>query len=406
MFETLKVIGITIYSQAVVFLFDLVAGKNIEVYQPDSNTLNWFSFFFYFFFFQTALYVFLPGEIYEGPVTVGGQRPKYRENGFKSWVVTGGCEAIGLNYLGSEQTAVIFDQIGDMQKCLNILGIIFVSLLTLNAYLSPISKLNEPKFRENFLVSCYKGVELHPTFFDLSWKILINSRFGMMLWGCIVIASMFARPYRNVLASGILQLIYISKFFYWEKGYTKSADITVDRCGYYLFWGCICYLPCIYTIPTVYHYFNPTDMITDLEMAVTLFSGALAIYLNWSVDNQKVELRKNKQKCMMVWGSPAKFIEAEYTTSNGIKHKSCLVACGWAGVARYINYFFEISASLIWTMAGTVPANPFAYSYVIYLTILLIHRTYRLDKKCLTKYGAAWETYVKEVPWKIIPYIY
>ena len=36
--------------------------------------------------------------------------------------------------------------------------------------------------------------------------------------------------------------IYLAKFFYWETGYFNTLDITMDRAGYYLCWGCLCWV--------------------------------------------------------------------------------------------------------------------------------------------------------------------
>ena len=47
-----------------------------------------------------------------------------------------------------------------------------------------------------------------------------------------------------------LQLVYITKFFWWETGYWCSMDIQHDRAGYYICWGCLVWLPIIYTAHT------------------------------------------------------------------------------------------------------------------------------------------------------------
>ena len=51
----------------------------------------------------------------------------------------------------------------------------------------------------------------------------------------------------TMASSVLLQLVYITKFYIWETGYFCSMDIQHDRAGYYLCWGCLVYLPCIYT---------------------------------------------------------------------------------------------------------------------------------------------------------------
>lgn len=50
--------------------------------------------------------------------------------------------------------------------------------------------------------------------------------------------------------------------------------------------------------------------------------------------------------------------------------------------------------------------TPITYFYIIYFTILLLHRQARDDEACEKKYGADWAKYKKLVPYKIIPYIY
>ncbi len=35
------------------------------------------------------------------------------------------------------------------------------------------------------------------------------------------------------------------KFFYWETGYFNTIDITMDRAGYYLCWGCLVWVQVI-----------------------------------------------------------------------------------------------------------------------------------------------------------------
>lgn len=46
------------------------------------------------------------------------------------------------------------------------------------------------------------------------------------------------------------------------------------------------------------------------------------------------------------------------------------------------------------------------YFYVIYFTVLLIHREDRDERQCRAKYGLAWDTYCRRVPYRIFPYIY
>ena len=152
--------------------------------------------------------------------------------------------------------------------------------------------------------------------------------------------------------------------------------------------------------PTIYHYYYPDNSYTILGDIVFLI-GLYSIYTNWEIDCERTRLRE--EHLCQSRREKAGFIKAEYITSDGKTNTTYLVACGWMGVASNINYFFEILAALMWTLGGTIPTNIFCYTYVIYLTVLLVHRTFRLERKCLEKYGRSWRLYRNLVPYKIIP---
>lgn len=54
----------------------------------------------------------------------------------------------------------------------------------------------------------------------------------------------------------------------------------------------------------------------------------------------------------------------------------------------------------------TIPAlffNALPYFYVVFLTILLVHRSLRDEEKCRLKYGKYGQAYCDAVPSRIIP---
>ena len=46
------------------------------------------------------------------------------------------------------------------------------------------------------------------------------------------------------------------------------------------------------------------------------------------------------------------------------------------------------------------------YEYIIFMTMLLVHRAGRDDQRCAEKYGAYWAEYKSKVPYAIVPYVY
>lgn len=114
---------------------------------------------------------------------------------------------------------------------------------------------------------------------------------------------------------------------------------------------------------------------------------------------------------MLVWGRAPRYIEAQYTTvsERGERetHTSLLLASGWWGVARHLQYTFELMAAWSWgLLAGVHTHGVLPLSYPIFLTILLIHRAARDEARCLAKYGKHYEQYMQMVPYKIVPYLY
>ena len=95
----------------------------------------------------------------------------------------------------------------------------------------------------------------------------------------------------------------------------------------------------------------------------------------------------------------------EYKTHEGKIRKSRLLLSGFWGLSRHMNYVFEIMLAFSWSLPaihyGITP-----FFYVIFLIILLVHRTFRDEEKCSNKYGKGWETYCEKVPYRMIPGIF
>ena len=398
--EALMITGVLAYSQLTVPIVNFIKGEDLVMFSLSRDIMKYMFTIYTFHLFQSLLYKYLPCIKVSGTLTPEGNIPTYNDNGILAWGLTLMWEGFTLQHCTVEQRRELFEDLGTFHQALNYYGILISLCYYIKSCLSDLENLNEPVFSGNPIIDFYKGVELHSQNVFGDAKMVINSRVGMMLWGMINVLAVMASESPNVLVSGYLQLIYITKFFVWESGYAKTTDITLDRCGYYLFWGCISYVPSIYTSPTVYHYYYPNNNYNLISSLVFIF-GVYSIYTNWEIDCERTLLREkhlhNRDK-----NEPG-YIRAEYKTSDGEINTTYLVACGWMGIASNINYLFEISAALMWTLGGTLPKNIFCYTYVIYLTVLLVHRTFRLERKCSEKYGRSWKLYRNMVPYKIIP---
>jgi 7-dehydrocholesterol reductase len=353
---------------------------------------------------QLTLMRLLPGRAVRAPITPGGNIPVYKANGVPAFVVTLGLY-LGCSFgLGLFPAAIICDHFGELLGALNIFSLVFCVFLYLKGRTKPSTSDN--RHSGNFIFDYFWGTELHPRVLSWDVKMFTNCRFGMMGWPLILIsfaAAQFAR-HGNVspsMAAAVgIQLLYIAKFFYWESGYLQSMDITHDRAGFYICWGCLVWLPSIYTSSTLYL----VDQTRSVGVAAALLifaAGAAAVIVNYSADAQRRRVRDTHGKTK-VWGKPPILLIARYTTARGERCESILLASGWWGVARHFHYLPEFLAALFWTLP-VLFENALPYFYLAFLAILLIHRAFRDDTRCGAKYGPDWDAYRRAVPWRIIP---
>lgn len=253
----------------------------------------------------------------------------------------------------------------------------------------------------------YRGIELHPRILGVDVKQLTNCRFGLLAWELLVITFFLAGWERNGfslphLVSTILQTVYLGKFYWWETGYFNTLDIILDRAGYYICWGCLAFVPSLYTFASYYLVANPPVMSTWGALG-TLLLGLASILLNYRVDWEKEWFKANSGRCEL-WGAPASYIEARYDTSKGVR-KSKLLTSGFWGLARHLNYTFELMLALSWCLPG-LGRGLLPFLYFFFLCVLLVHRVFRDEEKCSVKYGSSWEEYCKKVPYRMIPGVF
>src|SRR5690606_21329545 len=132
----------------------------------------------------------------------------------------------------------------------------------------------------------YWGTELYPKIFGWDVKMFTNCRFGMMSWPLILLSylakqqQLYGVISDSMWVAVALQLIYIAKFFVWEGGYLRSLDIMHDRAGFMICWGCLVWVPSVYTLSTLYLVHHPIHL--GLFVACTIFCfGTASILINY-----------------------------------------------------------------------------------------------------------------------------
>ncbi|CAF23944.1 7-dehydrocholesterol reductase [Candidatus Protochlamydia amoebophila] len=354
---------------------------------------------------QLILMRILPGERYEGPITPAGHVPLYKANGFSAFIVTISIFLIASYYYQLFAPTIIYDNFPGLLGALNIFSLCFCFFLVLKGHYFPSN--GDVGGSGNIIFDYYWGMELYPRLLGWDIKQFTNCRFGMMSWALIVISFAAKQQQLDGLSDSMfvavaLQLIYITKFFIWEPGYLRSLDIMHDRAGYYICWGCLVWVPGIYTSPTLYLVDHPNHL--GLALSSLLFVvGVIGILVNYLADRQRQLVRKNQGNCR-IWGKEPILTVAKYTTQTGESKQNLLLASGWWGLSRHFHYLPELLGAFCWS-APALFENFLPYFYFVFLTILLTDRAFRDDQRCSKKYGEDWKIYCQRVPYKIIPFV-
>lgn len=356
--------------------------------------------------FQIFIMRFLPGKMVEGPITSKGTVPIYKDNGISAFILTLALFFVLSGPIKLFSPTIIYDQFGPLLSSLNLFALIFCLFLYFKGRYAPSGA--DSGTTGNYIFDYFWGMELYPRIKGIDVKVFTNCRFGMMGWSLAILS--FAAKQKEMgglsdamIVSVLLQLIYIAKFFIWEMGYMRSMDIMHDRAGFVICWGCLVFVPGLYTSPALYLVNHPYHL-GPLFSGLILAFGIFFILINYVADLQRQRVRLTNGKCT-IWGKTPETIVAVYYTEKGEEKQNVLLVSGFWGMSRHFHYIPEIMAALCWSLPALF-GSPLPYFYLIFLIILLADRAYRHEQRCALKYGKYWGEYCKRVPYKLIPYIY
>lgn len=354
---------------------------------------------------QLIMMRLVPGKPSYGPVTPGGNIPVYKANGFQCFSLSIVLYLTGAYYLELYNGGIAYDYLPQIISALNVFSFGFCFFLYIKgAFLWQSS--SDAGVSGNPVFDFYWGTELYPRIFGWDVKMFTNCRAGMMYWAIGIISyackqyELYGHISDSMLVSVGVQLVYVAKFFWWEAGYMRSIDIMHDRAGYYLCWGCLVWVPSVYTSQAMYLVKNPIHLGTPLALTIFL-TGVTMVWINYAADRQRMHFRAMNGQCK-IWGKHPQYIVAQYVTEKGEKKQSLLLASGWWGIARHFHYVPEVLAAFCWSVPAQFD-SPVPYFYVTFLMILLTDRAFRDDARCSYKYRQDWKKYCERVPSLILP---
>ena len=348
---------------------------------------------------------FFPAKDFHATITPNGNVPVYKANGMQSYLVTLAL-LMGGAYYEVITPSKVYDKFGNILASMNIFAWVLCFVLLVKGHVAP--STTDSGSTGSWVFDFYWGMDLYPNILGWDVKMFTNCRAGMMFWAVGIISFAYKNQEFNggtlqlgMLVNVAIQIIYLTKFYYWEMGYMCSMDIQHDRAGYYLCWGCLVWVPAVYTSHSFYLVEHCPEW-TPGSALLLFLAGALMVFVNYDSDNQRYVFRQSGGACK-IWGKTPNRIDATYTTSDGSTKKSLLLLDGYWKISRHFHYVPEVLASLCWSLPAWSEGFIAPYFYVIYLSILLTDRAFRDDDRCSKKYGSYWKEYCDQVPYKIVP---
>ncbi|XP_051159041.1 delta(14)-sterol reductase TM7SF2 [Leptopilina boulardi] len=370
--------------------------KDIKTY------LNADTFLFYtgYLFFVAIMSLVPIGWIVEGQQTRIG-RLKYRINGLLTGILI--LIAYGVaEYKGYQISNFILYNSVEFTLVGLIIGTILSIVLYIKGGRASVANLNIYASTNNHIYDFWQGRETNPRFgpLDIKFNFIRATLIGSIVVSIAVIVNIFQESQTISLATinltaliaAILQILYALDGLIFEAVFLSSFEVTYEGTGFMLCFGYLMY-PFLCTLPARYALYNKVSQspyILALLVVCYFIGHGIYRYCN----SQKDEFRRN----------PLSPSLARLETIPTVRGKKLIVSGIW-GYVRHPNYLGDII--LHWSIAGLfIVKDVLPYYNAIFLTTMLIYRSFRDNKRCQQRYGLAWEEYCSRVKYMIIKRIF
>ena len=172
--------------------------------------------------FELMLQKYLPGKRFEATITPKGNRPVYTANGMQAYLLTL-FTLLLLTYFNIIRPARVYEKFGNILSSMNVFAWVLCCGLVVKGHLAP--STTDSGTNGSWITDFYWGMELYPNILGWDVKMFTNCRAGMMFWAVGILCFAHANLETNggslqlgMAVNVALQLIYITKFFYWEMG--------------------------------------------------------------------------------------------------------------------------------------------------------------------------------------------
>jgi delta14-sterol reductase len=184
-------------------------------------------------------------------------------------------------------------------------------------------------------------------------------------------------------------------YLIFERVHLWTYDFIAERVGFKLGFGCLAFYPYFYSVSLWFtaHLPNP-----GRPAWLTIAFGALFLG-GWVLTrgaNMQKYLFKTAPGRRFLWITPEVLSDGDHT----------LLASGFWGVSRHVNYLGEITQAVAIALASGYFGIWMVWLYPAYYVALMLTRQADDDKVCHAKYGELWDRYTAKVKYKIVPRVY
>ncbi len=197
-----------------------------------------------------------------------------------------------------------------------------------------------------------------------------------------------------LLACGMLTW-FCFDYLIFEKVHLWTYDFIAERVGFKLGFGCFAFYPYFYAVALWFTADRPDP---GLPGWLTIAFGVLFLggwVLTRGANLQKYLFRTTPER-RFLWFRPEALTDGTNT----------LLASGFWGVSRHVNYLGEITQAVAIALAVGYFGVWAVWLYPAYYVALMVTRQADDDKVCRAKYGKLWDRYTAKVPYRIVPRVY
>jgi len=203
-------------------------------------------------------------------------------------------------------------------------------------------------------------------------------------------------PSKGVILYGLLFSFFVVEYLWFEEVHLYTYDLMAERVGFKLGWGCLVFYPFFYPVG-LWAVAGLPDPHTPTPL---LALYALVFFAGWTLARganlQKFQFKRNPTA--KAFG----LLDPRAISAQGLH----VLAGGFWGLARHINYLGEILMASALALCLGYPLEIAPWLYPLYYVALLVPRQIDDDRRCAEKYGALWQEYCRRVPSRIVPGIY